>query len=383
MFLGGSVSPADEFYFLTHRRTKRPRQPLLSQKEESMYLLRTFTMRFVLALFAVTLFASLLLADDGVHYQQTNLVSDLPGLAAHTDADLVNPFGLTRGPGTPWWASDEGTGRSTLYNADGIKQPVNPQPLIVTVAPPPGSPAGTKSTPTGDIFNSSASDFMVGSPAGVARFIFSTLDGTISGWVPALGNTTVIAVDNSSKAIYTGLTSATFNGATLLYAANHKTGAIDVFDSHFQPTTVPGQFVDNALPAGLVAFNIQAIGSNLAVTYANGATPPAFGRGLGAVDIFDTGGNLLMRLKSGEAAFNAPWGIAMAPSNFGELGNRLLVGNLGSGRIAAFDPATGEFVGFLHGNHGALSITGLWGIAFGGGTTTNGPSNTLFFTAGL
>jgi len=343
-----------------------------------MYLLRTCTMRFVLALFAVTLFATSLLADDGAHYQQTNLVSDLPGLAAHTDADLVNPFGLTRGPATPWWASDEGTGLSTLYSADGTKQG-----LIVTVPPPPSSPVGTKSTPTGIIFNASATDFMVGSPAGVARFIFSTLDGTISGWVPALGTTAVIAVDNSSNAIYTGLTSATFNGATLLYAANHKTGAIDVFDSHFQPTTVPGQFVDNALPAGLVAFNIQAVGSNLVVTYANGATPPAFGRGLGAVDIFDNGGNLLMRLKSAKAAFNAPWGIAMAPSDFGELSNRLLIGNLGSGRIAAFDPATGEFVGFLHGSRSALSIDGLWAIAFGGGTATNGASNTLFFTAGI
>lgn len=193
----------------------------------------------------------------------------------------------------------------------------------------------------------------------------------------------MIAVDNSSKAIYTGLTSATFNGATLLYAANHKTGAIDVFDSHFQPTNVPGQFVDAAMPPGLVAFNIQAIGNNLVVTFANGATPPAFGRGLGAVDIFDTGGNLLMRLKSGEAALNAPWGVAMAPSDFGELSNRLLIGNLGSGRIAAFDPATGEFVGFLHGSRGALSIDGLWAIAFGGGNATDGASNALFFTAGI
>ncbi len=343
-----------------------------------MYLLRTCTMRFAFALFAVTLFAPLLLADDGAHYQQTNLVSDVSGLAAHTDADLANPFGLTRGPATPWWVSDEGTGFSTLYNANGIKQG-----LRITVPPPSASPAGTKSTPTGVIFNSSASDFMVGSPAGVARFIFSTLDGTISGWVPALGTTAVIAVDNSSKAIYTGLTSATFNGATLLYAANHKTGAIDVFDSHFQPTNVPGQFVDAAMPPGLVAFNIQAIGNNLVVTFANGATPPAFGRGLGAVDIFDTGGNLLMRLKSGEAALNAPWGVAMAPSDFGELSNRLLIGNLGSGRIAAFDPATGEFVGFLHGSRGALSIDGLWAIAFGGGNATDGASNALFFTAGI
>jgi uncharacterized protein (TIGR03118 family) len=335
-------------------------------------------MRFLLALIAVTLFAPSLLADDGAHYQQTNLVSDLPGLAAQTDADLVNPFGLARGPATPWWANDEGTGLATLYNAAGTKQS-----LIVTVPPPPGSPAGTKSTPTGIIFNGSASDFMLGSPAGVARFIFSTLDGTISGWVPALGTTAVIAVNNSSNAIYTGLTSATFNGVTLLYAANHKTGAIDVFDSHFQPATVPGGFVDTALPAGLVAFNIQEVGGNLVVTFANGATPPAFGRGLGAVDIFDTGGHLLMRLQSAEAALNAPWGIAMAPSNFGEFSNRLLVGNLGSGRIAAFDPSTGEFVGFLHGSRGALSIQGLWAIAFGGGNATDGASNTLFFTAGL
>ena len=137
------------------------------------------------------------------------------------------------------------------------------------------------------------------------------------------------------------------------------------------------------MPPGLVAFNIQAIGNNLVVTFANGATPPAFGRGLGAVDIFDTGGNLLMRLKSGEAALNAPWGVAMAPSDFGELSNRLLIGNLGSGRIAAFDPATGEVVGFLQGSRGALSIDGLWAIAFGGGNATDGASNALFFTAGI
>ena len=341
-----------------------------------MHLLRTCTKRFALALMAVTLSASLLLADDGPHYQQTNLISDLPGLAAQTDADLVNPFGLVRGPTTPWWANDEGTGLATLYNATGTKQS-----LVVTVPPPPGSPAGTKSTPTGIIFNGSATDFMLGSPAGVARFIFCTLDGTISGWMPP-STTAVIAVDNSSKAIYTGMTSATFNGATLLYAANHKTGAIDVFDSNFQPTTVPGGFVDLALPAGLVAFNIQSVGSNLVVTFANGATPPAFGRGLGAVDIFDTGGHLLTRLENREA-LNAPWGIAMAPANFGEFSNRLLVGNLGSGRIDAFDPATGEFVGFLHGSRGALSIEGLWAIGFGGGNATNGAANTLFFTAGL
>jgi uncharacterized protein (TIGR03118 family) len=343
-----------------------------------MQQIRSWSARLAALVLLAAVISPISLADDQDHYKQTNLVSDVPGTAATTDPDLVNPFGLVHGPTSPWWVADEGAGLSTLYNGAGTKQA-----LVVTIPPPAGSAAGTKATPTGIVSNGSSGVFLVGTSPAPARFIFSTLDGTISAWGPALGTQAALVVDNSGKAIYTGLAIASAGGQTMLYAANHMTGKIDVFDSSFHPATVSGSFVDMAVPAGLVVFNIQNVGGDLFVTYADPATPPAFGRGLGFVDRFDANGNLLMRLETGKW-LNAPWGLAMAPANFGKFSNMLLVGNLGSGQIAGYDPASGEFQGLLHAaSGGALSIDGLWGLGFGSGVANNGPTNTLFFTAGI
>ncbi|MBZ5570021.1 MAG: TIGR03118 family protein [Acidobacteriia bacterium] len=347
--------------------------------------------RIVVRLVGMSLAALLLLsATAGAQrYQQTNLVSDVPGLAATTDPDLVNAWGMVHSATSPWWVNDNGTGKSTLYDAAGTKQT-----LVVTVPPPDGSAPGTTSAPTGIVFNGSTTDFIVANPAdntksGAARFIFATEDGTISGWNPTANpNTAIIEVDHSASAVYKSLAMGVFNGATLLYAANFTGGKVEVFDSSWAPASVPGGFVDAHLPPDYSPFNVQNIGGNIFVTFAksDGSKDEVHGRGLGFVDEFDSGGNLLMRLKHGKW-LNAPWGIALAPADFGKFSNHLLVGNFGSGMIAAYDPSSGEFDGLLRGRHERpIVIPGLWALAFGSGgsgLTNNGPANTLFFSAGI
>ena len=313
------------------------------------------------------------------HYQQTNLVSDIPGVASKTDPQLVNAWGLARGAASPWWVNDNGTGVSTLYNSSGTKQS-----LVVNIPPPTSSTA--TATPTGIIF-SGGNGFVVSGPngSGAALFIFDTEDGTISGWSPNADPThAILEVDNSATAVYKGLAIANFNNARLIYAADFRTGKIDVFDANWHPTTVPGGFLDSSIPPKFAPFNIQNIGGNLFVAYAKQGELPdeQAGQGLGFVDEFDSGGNLLIRLQHGPW-MNAPWGMALAPSDFGEFSNHLLIGQFGSGRIAAFDAKTGEFSGFLHGARGPLEIDGLWALVFGGGQPNNGSANTLFFTAGI
>lgn len=330
---------------------------------------------------ACVVFSSLALAQ---HYQQTNLVSDVPGLAAHTDSDLVNCWGMVRSGGSPWWVSDNGTGKSTLYNATGTKIILGGGTVPAVVIPPPVG-SSDPATPTGIVANG-GSGFVVAGPlgSGPARFIFATEDGTISGWSPSADlSHAILKVPNEGAAIYKGLAINTFNGATLLYAANFLSGQVEVFNDTWGATLVPGGFADASLPQGYAPFNVQSVGSNIFVTFAKQGTPPdeVDGRGLGFVDEFDSGGTLLMRLQHGPW-FDAPWGVAVAPGNFGEFSNDILVGNFGSGRIAAFS-ATGEFEGFLHGAGGPLVIDGLWALAFGGGNASSGMPNELFFTAGI
>jgi uncharacterized protein (TIGR03118 family) len=345
---------------------------------------------FALLLLAVlTLLPAVALAQ---HYHQTNLVSDIPGLAANTDPDLVNAWGIARGPASPWWVNANGTGNSILYNAAGIKPG-----LVVTVPPPAGSSAGTNSTPTGIVFNTDndATHFLVVNPAddtkkGRAVFIFATEDGTIAGWSPtALPTAAVLEVPKSGAptAIYKGLAIAQHAGATYLYAANFKSGNVDVFDSSWNPVTLQvDQFTDPRLPKGYVPFNVQNINGDIFVTFAQQGELPdeVDGRGKGFVDKFDSGGTLLMRFQHGPW-LNAPWGVALAPADFGKFSNDLLVGNFGSGEIAAFNPTTGRFLGRLHSERGTLVIPGLWGIGFGGGVNlvNDGAANTLFFAAGI
>ncbi len=325
-------------------------------------------------------------------FMQTNLVSDISGRAQFTDPDLKNPWGLTHSSTSPWWVNDNGTGLSTLYNGSGMKQG-----LKVTIPPPRNSPAGTTSAPTGIVFNGISTDFVVtqGTKSGASAFIFATEDGTISGWNPTVASTqAILAVDNSgSGAVYKGLALASSGGNNYLYATNFRAGTVDVFDNKFAPHSFfVGQFTDRHLVThGFAPFGIANINGNLFVTYAKqGAAKKddVAGRGLGVVDKFDTSGHLLQRVAM-HGSLNAPWGLAIAPSSFGQFKGDLLVGNFGNGRINAFKQLGNgkyQFVDQLRDsrNH-PITIDGLWGLAFGSGNNNNasGPSTTLFFTAGL
>ena len=312
----------------------------------------------------------------GRGYTQHNLVSDVTCSGDQSDSHLVNAWGLVAGPATPWWVNANGTGTSLIFNAAGV-----PASLVVTV--PVVSGAQGPSTPTGIAFNGTP-DFEVG-PGSPALFIFATEDGTISGWSPNLTDRTqaAIKVPNTTSAVYKGIAIGSLNGKNLLYAANFKSGAIDVFDANYVATTVPGGFKDSTIPSDFAPFNIQNIGGWLYVTFAKqkaGSDDDQAGPGLGFVDQFTPDGNLVMRLEHG-LWMNAPWGVALAPATFGEASGRLLVGNFGSGEIATFDPDTGIFQGMLMGRRHPIKIDGLWGIAFGNGGNA-GPVDTLYFTAG-
>jgi uncharacterized protein (TIGR03118 family) len=304
-------------------------------------------------------------------YVVHKLVSDVAGAADNMDKNLVNAWGLAAGPGTPWWVSDNGTDKSTLYNASGM-----PLPLVVSV---PGAP-------TGLVFNGTANAFVVG--ASNALFIFDTEGGTILGWNMASGTAATVKVDESSAGdVYKGLAIADTASGPRLYATDFHNGAVDVFDSSWQPVKVAGAFTDARLPARYAPFGIQAIGDRIFVTYAKrqaGSDDEAHGRGLGFVDVFDTAGKLLGRVAR-HGALNAPWGIAKAPAGFGAFSRDLLVGNFGDGTVHAYKERHGRFTpaGTLRTAKGhKLRIDGLWALEFGHGTTANGPTDSLFFTAG-
>jgi uncharacterized protein (TIGR03118 family) len=322
-------------------------------------------------------------AEEATGFHQTNLVSDVPGLAATTDPHLVNPWGLVAGPASPWWISDNGTGLSTLYTGTG-----NVVPLVVTIPPPAGAAAGTVAGPDGIVFNG-GTNFVVsnGTASGPAVFIFATEDGTIAGWNPGVNRTVAVkTVDNSAAgAVYKGLTTVTNAGSEFLLAANFHDNRIDVFDSTFKPVDTHGAFRDRRIPDGFAPFNVRAIGSNVFVTYAKQDAAKAndvAGRGNGFIDVFSTTGKFQRRFAT-RGVLNSPWGLVVAPKTFGEFGGALLVGNFGDGRIHAFDAGSGRFLGTLHNEmERPLVIDGLWDLQFGNGGAA-GPTTTLFFTAGI
>jgi uncharacterized protein (TIGR03118 family) len=311
-----------------------------------------------------------------VHY----LVSDGSIPADHTDPDLVNPWGIAASPTSPMWVADNETGVATIYNGAGVKQS-----LVVTIPPPAGG--APPSHPTG-IVASTGNDFVVsnGTVSGPSRFIFATEDGTIAGWAPNVDAThAIIAVDNSaSGAIYKGLALSGTGSGRFLYAADFHHNRIDVFDSSFHAVTTVGGFADPKIPDHYAPFGIQNILGNLYVTYAKqdeAGEDDVTGAGFGFVNVFDANGNRIRRFAS-RGTLNAPWGVALAPADFGRFSNTLLVGNFGDGRINAFDLATREFRGQLRtAEHTPVEIDGLWGIAFGNGVAGQ-PVNTLFFAAG-
>ncbi|HWR37170.1 MAG TPA: TIGR03118 family protein [Clostridia bacterium] len=330
----------------------------------------------VLTLATLTLLPT---SAEAQHYSTRRLVSDIPGFAVTTDKNLVNAWGIDRSPTGPWWVADNGTGVSTLYNGAGQPFPLA-APLVVTIP----AASGT-SAPTGLVFNGTM-DFAV-EPGKPAIFIFVTEGGTIAGWNPQVNPTTAVqVVDNSGKAIYKGATIAQHLGSNLLYAANFFSGQIEVYDSSFHPVDLgSGAFVDSTLPEGFAPFNVRLVGNRIYVAYAKQDAEKkdeVAGAGLGFVDAFTPGGKLIMRLKTGHW-LNAPWGITRAPAGFGKFSGKLLIGNFGSGKIAAYNPRTGNFRGLLRNSKGKpIQIDGLWALVFGNGALA-GPATTLFFSAGI
>ncbi len=297
-------------------------------------------------------------------YQLTNLVSNQAGAAKHTDPLLVNAWGLAHGPGGPFWIGDNGSGWSTLYDGSGIKQGL--QVLVPTAG---GEGPGT---PTGIVFNGST-EFQV--QGWTAFFLFATLDGTISGWAPQANPNAAIVAVTTPGAVYTGLAISSNPSGNFLFAADNANNKVDIFDGNFKLVT---SFTDPTVPAGFAPFGIQDFGGLLYVSFASSS-----GASGGYIDIYSEGGLFLKRLAQG-APQNQPWGFAIAPKNFGPLSNTLLISNnTNSGTINSFNSVTGQFVGTLTDtNDKAIRIDQLWGIEFGGGTSKDGATNHLYFTAG-
>jgi uncharacterized protein (TIGR03118 family) len=311
-------------------------------------------------------------------FTATPLVSDGAVAAAHTDANLKNSWGIAFNPQGFVWVADNGTNVATLYDGNGV-----PQSLVVTI---PSGKNGAAS-PTGIVFNGTQSFTVTeNGKSGVAAFIFAGEGGTITAWAPAAGptNAFVLYDDGTGGAVYKGLALAAMNNSNFLYATDFHNNKIDVFNTAFIKVAMPGSFSDPAIPPGFAPFGIQAIGSNLFVTYAMqdaAKHDDVAGAGLGMVDMYDTAGNLKQRFVTG-APLNAPWGIAQAPANFGSMSGAILIGNFGDGTINAFNASTGQSMGPLDGSNGSPIVEpGVWGIAFGN-NLSNQPSNTLFFAAG-
>jgi uncharacterized protein (TIGR03118 family) len=312
--------------------------------------------------------------DKVIGYRQVNLVSDLPGVALLQDTNLVNAWGVSFSRSSPFWVSDNGTGKATLYSvtndASGSPQ-VNKLGLEVSI---PG-----EGNPTGQVFNNTTNfhgDI----------FIFVSEDGTISGWRSALGTSAEILATRPG-AVYKGVTLASAAGATVLLAANFSEGSVDVYDGNLG---LIGQLSDSRAPAGYAPFNVQSLDGLIFVTFAKqdaDKEDDVAGPGHGLIDVLDLRTQRFHRFVTGSdaggrlRAIDSPWGVALAPGSFGKHSDVLLVGNFGSGTIMAFDEH-GHFEGFLESSSGQpIVIEGLWALTLGNGGSAGVPG-TLYFTAG-
>src|SRR6516162_5462025 len=328
-------------------------------------------------------------------FVRVNLVSNQPGVAPLTDTDLVNAWGLAASPGTdqapgsPLWVSDNGSDKATLYN-NGTATTVSKVGLTVDV---------TGAAPTGQVFNTDTNpnDFVVtdaNGHSGRALFIFDTENGTIDGWSPGVGvasgatppsKVTEVARDNGANAVYKGLAIAqASDGHTYLYATNFRSGRVEAYDSTFTPVELPGGlFVDPKLPTGYGPFGIQEIGGQLYVSFAEqdaALHDDVAGQGNGFVDVFTNDGAFVKRLIT-RGQLNSPWGLALAPSGFGNFGGDLLVGNFGDGHINVYKLNNGARVGHLRQpNRRPIVIDGVWGLQFGNGNAAK--TGELLFSAG-
>ncbi len=306
-------------------------------------------------------------------YAVANLVSDIAGLAANTDPNLKNPWGVATTAGGVFWVSDQANSKATLYNETG--SPISS--LVVSIPTTSSGPQG----PTGQVINSNKSDFLLAGGSG-ASFLFANLNGQISGWNAGTAAQTVISGTN---AVYTGLAIAQVGSDNVLFAADAKGNKIDVYDSKFNnlnATTYAGAFQDPNLPAGFKVFNAQVLNGIVYVTYDNGAGGNAATNG-GVVATFGLDGHFISQLISNGPGgpLEDPWGIVLAPAGFGQFGGDLLVGDKESGQINAFDPNSGAFLGLVTTvtNNPASTNNGLWSLEFG----TGGNANTLYGFAGI
>lgn len=319
--------------------------------------------------------ACIALAQAPNAYRVVNLVSNVAGVAAFTDPSLIDPWGISNA-NTPFWVSDHLSGLSTVYSANGTVSAT-----ISTIPPASGTGPGK---PTGQVQNTLGAAFTL-TGGGNASFIFCTEDGLIAAWNSSKAKGSETKVNNSStNAVYKGLAIGTSAAGGTLYAANFRSGKIDVWGPGWVPITLAGNFSDPSVPAGFAPFNIWNINNSLYVEYAKQDSNQFLdvgGAGNGYVAQFDLNGNLMQHLISG-GALNSPWGVAIAPAGWGAFGGALLVGNFGDGRINVFNATTGAFIGTLQDLNGnPITVPGLWGLLFGNGTKAD--NNTLYFVAGV
>jgi uncharacterized protein (TIGR03118 family) len=334
--------------------------------------------------------ATILLSAPGLmpaanQYLQHNLVADTATAGAdHVDANLVNPWGICASSGSPLWISDNGTGLSTLYTSNGT-----PNATTKPVVPATGASAAAPGSPTGCVYNGTATAFFVPNTTTgkTANFLFATENGSLSGWSSGVNPAqAIVMVDNSATgAVYKGLAIATPTGGTpQLYATNFNAGKVEIYDQTWKPVTLTNAFADPAIPAGYAPFNIQTLAGKLYVTYAKqdaAKRDDVAGAGNGYVDVYDLSGNLLTHLISA-GNLNAPWGVALAPAGFGDYAGDLLVANFGDGAINVYNPTTGAFIATLQDTTGKMiHISGLWALQNGNGGS-GGDANAVYFTAG-
>ena len=390
--------------------------------------------RSALATALVAVFISYLATPAAVKtggYVATDLVTnrsftDKNGIS-HTgqlqDPNLLNPWGVTEIPtGSSFWIANNAAGVATLYNVPhDAPNTVTKNPRVVSI-PTPGHPLDSSGAPTGTVFNittlpGSTPGFMISGVEGdgvtktsaPAIFLFATEDGTIVGWNPGVfppgqtgsnppgSNFGIIALDNSGNnfdpnanvktgAVYKGLAIATdSNGMTRLYVTNFRSGMVEAYDVNFAAVASPPAFVDPKLPDSYAPFNIVPINGELFVTFAVQNAEKhddVAGQSHGIVDVFELDGTFRQRFAQHDQ-LNSPWGVALAPTGFGELGGALWIGNFGNGHINAFDPDSGKFLSKVRDPKGkAILIDGLWTIRFGSNLDNGGSANTLYFTAG-
>jgi uncharacterized protein (TIGR03118 family) len=329
-------------------------------------------------------------AAGTIIYHQTDLVSDLPGAVQPSDPNLLNAWGMAFLPGSPFWVNANGNGTSNLYDGAGVIFSELPRVKI----PPPTATPSVIAAPTGIVANPNNA-LAEGTDFTGDAFIFDSEDGIISGWQPADGGEAAIHVDNSiadgssKNAVYKGLAIAnTSDGKPHIYATNFRQNTIDVFDVDYNQVTLSGNFKDGSIPKGYAPFNIAPINGKLFVTYAlqdAAKHDDVAGQGHGFIDVFTTGGVLVRRFASG-GVLNSPWGLVLAPKNFGFFGGKILVGNFGDGHIWAFDPNLGLApLGQLWTHSGfaikPLVIDGLWSLTDGTGAL-NATKNAIYFSAG-